>query len=223
MAFESGQMQMDEEVIVTTEADPEVTALRQEFANASNTRRTEITFELARRGEVVYPPGTPEYEQYSQELRKSLAEYKLISQGIIPTTIDLTEEPPNAGGWAETDRAMQIKTGGDPVDANYADLDGLAIHRMAQVMAEGSAKYGPPSEVWVHIETVAHINHALAHLFKYLAGDKSEDHLGHAACRAMGALGKVLRDEQAKYEKVMAEHTRPHETLSASEPRERDE
>jgi endonuclease IV len=93
-------------------------------------------------------------------------------------------------------RRSQIEAGGDRVAANYSDLDGLAIHRMAEVMAEGSEKFGPPSEVWVHIDSVNHINHALAHLFKYLSGDTSEDHLAHAACRTMGALGKKLRDEK---------------------------
>jgi hypothetical protein len=125
-------------------------------------------------------------------------------------------------GWAETDKAMQIAAGGDVVEANFVDLDPLAIERMAEVMAEGSAKYGPPTEVWNRIAVVAHINHALGHLFKYLAGDTTEDHLGHAACRTMGALGKALRD-QKQYETAMDEHTEPHITLNASDPRERDE
>jgi dATP/dGTP diphosphohydrolase len=104
-------------------------------------------------------------------------------------------ENPALQGWAEHDRQLQIESGGDLIDANYADLDGRAIHRMAEVMAEGTAKYGPPSEVWIHIDKVAHINHALHHLFKYLAGDTAEDHLSHAACRVMGALGKKLAEE----------------------------
>ena len=99
--------------------------------------------------------------------------------------------------WAARDREMQIAAGGDPVDANFVDLDPRAIRRVAEVMGEGSRKYGDnlnPNGTWQQIEVLAHINHALNHLFNYLAGDMSEDHLGHAACRVLGALGKALRD-----------------------------
>ena len=68
------------------------------------------------------------------------------------------------------------------------DADGCAFHlispiallRLATTYREGSNKYGdynwtkgfPPGEC---------LNHALRHIFYYLAGDRSEDHLAHAA------------------------------------------
>jgi Domain of unknown function (DUF5664) len=74
----------------------------------------------------------------------------------------------------------------------FTDLDARALFHMAQVMAEGNAKYGPADVQWRRIDLNDHINHALAHLFAFLAGDGTDDHLGHAACRVMGALQKHL-------------------------------
>lgn len=49
------------------------------------------------------------------------------------------------------------------------------------VLAEGLEKY--PDEPWRHMPPVEHWEHFRAHIDKYLAGDKSEDHIGHALCR----------------------------------------
>lgn len=51
---------------------------------------------------------------------------------------------------------------------------------MAEAMAHGAAKYGEGN--WTLGMPVKFLlNHALGHVFQYLAGDRSEDHLGHAA------------------------------------------
>ncbi len=56
----------------------------------------------------------------------------------------------------------------------------IGLRRLAETYAEGAKKYGdnnwkkgfPASDL---------INHLIAHCYKFLAGDTSEDHLAHAA------------------------------------------
>jgi hypothetical protein len=95
-------------------------------------------------------------------------------------------------------RVVDAGNGATQAELPYAftDLDPLALFRMAQIMAEGSQKYGPPEINWRLIAERDHINHAIAHLYSYLAGDTTDDHLGHAACRVMGALQVHLQKEQ---------------------------
>jgi hypothetical protein len=53
-------------------------------------------------------------------------------------------------------------------------------------MAHGAEKYGEGN--WLRGMPVKFLlNHALGHIFQYLDGDRSEDHLGHAAANLMMA------------------------------------
>lgn len=65
-------------------------------------------------------------------------------------------------------------------------LPAQAILAVANVLHEGAKKYGP--ENWRGIPVNDHINHAMTHYLAFLAGDTSDDHLSHAACRALMAL-----------------------------------
>ncbi len=63
----------------------------------------------------------------------------------------------------------------------------IGLQRVAMTMAEGAAKYGEHN--WQKGFPVPDIlNHALAHVFKYLSGDRAEDHLGHAAANLLMAI-----------------------------------
>lgn len=64
-------------------------------------------------------------------------------------------------------------------------VDPFAILSLGKVLAFG-AKHG--EENWRNISAREHVNHALAHLMGWLAGDSSEPHLGHAFCRLMMAV-----------------------------------
>ena len=66
-----------------------------------------------------------------------------------------------------------------------------AFLAVAEVLAKGAKKYGDNN--WHRIEVNEHLNHCLNHIFAHLAGDGTDDHLGHAACRAMMALEIQLR------------------------------
>lgn len=73
-------------------------------------------------------------------------------------------------------------------------LDPKALLETAKVLKEGADKYG--AENWRLIDVDDHLNHALIHIYAYLAGDKSDEHLSHVVCRALFALGVTLQTEQ---------------------------
>jgi len=81
------------------------------------------------------------------------------------------------------------KSGGKQSAVNYRfDLiDTDAIFELTKILSEGANKYGEWN--WKKINRQDHINHALIHLYAYMAGDTQDDHLGHAFCRIMFALG----------------------------------
>lgn len=64
-----------------------------------------------------------------------------------------------------------------------------AVFATAQVAKQGAEKYGetPWNRNYKRISPEEHVNHAVQHLFAYLAGDESDDHLSHAILRAMFA------------------------------------
>jgi hypothetical protein len=61
-----------------------------------------------------------------------------------------------------------------------------AVLRISRILGEGAPKYGEWN--WLKTTVGENINHALIHLLAYSAGDRSDDHIGHAACRLLFAL-----------------------------------
>ncbi len=59
----------------------------------------------------------------------------------------------------------------------------------AMVAQYGAEKYGEDfyHRNYTKIPPEEHINHAIQHLYAFLAGDESDDHLSHAILRAMFA------------------------------------
>ena len=72
-----------------------------------------------------------------------------------------------------------------------------SIFAAAEVAAYGAKKYGESFDDrnYTKIPVEEHINHCIQHLFAYLAGDPSDDHLGHAIVRAMFAYDVNKRKE----------------------------
>lgn len=72
-------------------------------------------------------------------------------------------------------------------DATRYDLiTPIGLKRVAMAYAEGAAKYSDFNwERGMDLTTI--LNHLLKHVYQYLAGDRSEDHLGHAAWNALAA------------------------------------
>jgi hypothetical protein len=69
-------------------------------------------------------------------------------------------------------------------------LPAKATLAVGAVLDAGERKYG--ADNWHKIPLSDHLNHLLIHVYAYLAGDRSDDHLGHMACRAMMALETAL-------------------------------
>lgn len=74
-------------------------------------------------------------------------------------------------------------------------LPALATLAVARALKLGADKYG--DENWHLISAAEHVNHALVHLLARQAGDASDDHLAHAACRTLFALDQVLAGRDA--------------------------
>ncbi len=69
---------------------------------------------------------------------------------------------------------------GDTKPTRYDLLSPIAIRRVAETYAEGAAKYNDHN--WrAGMPFSSTINHCLAHIYQYLKGDTTEDHLAHAA------------------------------------------
>lgn len=81
--------------------------------------------------------------------------------------------------------------GGKQSESPYAFqlLPMSALFDAAKVAAYGAKKYGETfgDRNYLKITCEEHLNHAAQHLFAFLAGDKSDDHLGHAIVRLMFA------------------------------------
>jgi hypothetical protein len=75
-------------------------------------------------------------------------------------------------------------------DANntmYQLISPIGLRRLAETMKEGFDKYGAYN--WERGMPIGDIlNHGLRHIFKYLEGDRSEDHLAHAAWNLFAAM-----------------------------------
>jgi hypothetical protein len=71
-------------------------------------------------------------------------------------------------------------------------IDAKALFEQAKVLHEGAVKYGEDN--WRLISVEDHLNHLIMHAYAYLAGDRTDEHLSHAMCRAMFAQGVALQD-----------------------------
>lgn len=61
-----------------------------------------------------------------------------------------------------------------------------AIRMLAQLQKLGDDKYGPHN--WRSIKEHEHINHAFEHMLLHCTGDRTDDHLLHAAWRLVAAV-----------------------------------
>ena len=66
-------------------------------------------------------------------------------------------------------------------------IDPKALFATAKVLKEGFDKYG--ADNWRKIPVSDHLNHMIIHAYAYLAGDRQDEHLSHAVCQAIFALG----------------------------------
>jgi hypothetical protein len=89
-------------------------------------------------------------------------------------------------------------TGGRQSDSPYRSdlLPPHALLAVARVLKHGADKYGENN--WHLIPVREHIDHALTHILAYLAGDASDDHIEHAACRILFAADQQASGREEK-------------------------
>ena len=89
------------------------------------------------------------------------------------------------------------ESGGKQSDSPYAFhmLPVSSVLAAAEVCAYGAKKYGETvrNRNYTKIPTEEHINHAIAHMYAYLAGDRQDSHLSHAIVRCMFAYDCDIR------------------------------
>ena len=73
------------------------------------------------------------------------------------------------------------------LDYRFDLIDTKAIFALANVLHTGEVRYGKDN--WRKIDTESHLNHALSHIYAFLAGDKQDNRLSHCFCRLMMAIG----------------------------------
>jgi hypothetical protein len=87
--------------------------------------------------------------------------------------------------------------GGKQSDIPYA-FDGMpyeAVLAVANVFYEGERKYNRNN--WKLLSIPEILNHSIAHSFKYLSGDTTENHLANNATRALMALQLYIEENHA--------------------------
>lgn len=72
------------------------------------------------------------------------------------------------------------------LETRYDLISPDALERLAHVLWYGEKRYGRDN--WKKIPINDHLNHMIHHAYQYLAGDETEDHMGHILARAMMAV-----------------------------------
>ena len=82
----------------------------------------------------------------------------------------------------------------DRVEERFDLIPPTALLAVAKAMGEGGKKYGDWNWQGLPLENL--LNHAMRHIvFLHMEGDRSEDHLGHAAAGLLMAKDCEVRDE----------------------------
>ena len=80
----------------------------------------------------------------------------------------------------------------DRNNVRYDLITPIGLKRLAETYAEGANKRGAHNwENGMPVDDL--LNHALAHIYDYLAGDRSQDHLAHAAWNVLGAIHSEVK------------------------------
>lgn len=91
----------------------------------------------------------------------------------------------------QKDELHQFGTGAvrstDRKDERYDLISPIGLRALARTCAEGDEKFGEFN--WENGMPVPDLlNHGIAHIYAFLSGDRSEDHLGHAAWNIFAAI-----------------------------------
>ena len=120
----------------------------------------------------------------------------VITDNWKVTPVDSLElEPRQTGdgvmGSASAGTTAKFGTGAIRSDTfeefRYDLVSPIGLREVARACAEGAAKYGDWNwEKGMPVHDL--LNHAIAHIYGFLSGDRSEPHLGHAAWNLLAAI-----------------------------------
>lgn len=142
-------------------------------------------------------------------------EFPPAPHSIADTLDELKRLYPETVGKSEDDGLDEMCGGGnvrvhetgakrsrDADAVRYELISPVGLERIAKTYAEGAARYGDHN--WLYGFPVHDLlNHAIRHQYLYLSGDRSEDHLAHAAW----GLFTAMHSEQ-KWPHLNAGHLR---------------
>jgi hypothetical protein len=113
----------------------------------------------------------------------------------------------NGGKPKDGDTITNAKGGKQSyVSAAFHRLPRFAMRLVAQCAEFGAAKYGIDN--WRLIKGEEHINHAWNHMNEFMLGDRSEDHLVHAALRLFFAIELAVEcEEQSEHYRRQEDRT----------------
>jgi hypothetical protein len=81
---------------------------------------------------------------------------------------------------------------GDCEATRYDLISPIGLEALARTYAEGARKFGAFN--WENGMPVTDLlNHAIAHIYKFLNGNRDEDHLAHAAWNLLGAIHSLAK------------------------------
>jgi hypothetical protein len=151
-----------------------------------------------------------DYLKYLETDTQATEDYhkRLVEEFGIPMEhMKMNGHKPIVKGVGKDEPRVVNERGGSQSKVHYRFdlLDPKAMFEMTKVLAEGAEKYGENN--WKLIDVEDHLNHLLIHVYAYLAGDRTDDHLSHAMCRAMFAMGVELELNASDEEHGVIEKT----------------
>lgn len=90
----------------------------------------------------------------------------------------------------------------------YDLISPIGLRRVAETCHEGAVKYTPHNwEKGMPVDDL--LNHAIRHVYLYLSGDRSEDHLAHSCWGLMAAMHSEELWPQLNAGKLRSEGCKP--------------